>query len=142
MIGWGVHFQVSGLGRQVPGSGVQVRVKVQEICPLSSIQSSSRVAGIIHSALHSVLNAVLHSALHPSTQSSVIDSAIVAFRVAGGSPGCLAAGHIHSALPFCPCHRLSPPSSIQPSSYPHPYPHPYPLFLPPFPLELSRPLDI
>jgi hypothetical protein len=36
MIGWGTHFQVSGPGHQVPGSGVQVRVQVQEICNLSS----------------------------------------------------------------------------------------------------------
>ena len=29
MIGWG-YFQVTGLGRQEPGSGVQVRVQVQD----------------------------------------------------------------------------------------------------------------
>jgi hypothetical protein len=34
MIGWGAYFQVSGLGRQVSGSGFQVRV--QEICHQSS----------------------------------------------------------------------------------------------------------
>jgi hypothetical protein len=28
MIGWGHNFQVSGLGRREPGSGVQVRVQV------------------------------------------------------------------------------------------------------------------
>ena len=38
MIGWGAHFQVTGLSRQVPGSDIQVRVLVQEIRPLSSIQ--------------------------------------------------------------------------------------------------------
>jgi hypothetical protein len=31
MIGWGHTFQVSGLGRRVPGSGVQVRVQVQDL---------------------------------------------------------------------------------------------------------------
>ena len=38
MIGWGAHFQVSGLSDQEPGSGDQVQVRVQEIRPLSSIQ--------------------------------------------------------------------------------------------------------
>ena len=37
MIGWGVHFQVSGLSNQVPGTGAQVQVRVQDICPLSSV---------------------------------------------------------------------------------------------------------
>ena len=36
MIGGGAHFQVSGLGRQVPGSGNQVQVQVREICHLPS----------------------------------------------------------------------------------------------------------
>ena len=40
MIGGGAHIQVSGLGHQEPGSGVQVRAQVQEICHLSSIQPS------------------------------------------------------------------------------------------------------
>jgi hypothetical protein len=31
MIGWGIHFQVSGLGSRVPGSGLQVRVQVQDL---------------------------------------------------------------------------------------------------------------
>jgi hypothetical protein len=30
MIGWGYIFQVTGLGGQVSGAGVQVRVQVQE----------------------------------------------------------------------------------------------------------------
>jgi hypothetical protein len=30
MIGWG-HFRVSGLSSRVPGSGVQVRVQVQDL---------------------------------------------------------------------------------------------------------------
>ena len=57
MIGWGTHFQVSGLSHQEPGSGDQV----QEIRPLSSIQPSFsfrvaggslgwQVAGLIHTA--------------------------------------------------------------------------------------------
>ena len=71
-IGWGHFFRVSGLGRQVPGSGVQVRVQVQKTCHLSSVIDAAifpfrvagdgpgwRVAGLIHSAL----NIVLHSAL-------------------------------------------------------------------------------
>ena len=49
MIGWGAHFQVSGLSHQEPGTGDQVRV--QEVCPLSSV-------------IDSVLHAVLHSS-HP-----------------------------------------------------------------------------
>ena len=81
MIGGGAQFQVSGLGHQVPDSGAQVRVQVQEIghlssaidpvifpggrwqlqvpgggksvlCPLSSIQSSV-IGPAIHSSLHS-----------------------------------------------------------------------------------------
>ena len=36
-IGWGHFFRVSGLGRQVPGSGVQVRVQVQKTCHPSSV---------------------------------------------------------------------------------------------------------
>ena len=31
MNGWGNLFRVSGLGRQVPGTGVQVRVQVQDL---------------------------------------------------------------------------------------------------------------
>jgi hypothetical protein len=31
MIGWGIHFQVSGLGRREPGAGIQVRVQVQDL---------------------------------------------------------------------------------------------------------------
>ena len=67
-------FQVSGLGHQAPGTGDQVQAQVQEICPLSSIQSSihfgwpvaapgGRWRAFFNSALHSVLNAVLHSVL-------------------------------------------------------------------------------
>jgi hypothetical protein len=48
-ISWGHFFRVSGLGRLVPGSGVQVRVQVQEICHLSSVIDAAifpfRVAG-------------------------------------------------------------------------------------------------
>ncbi len=41
MIGWGgIHFQVSGLGHQAPGSGFQVRVQLQEICHRFSHLSS------------------------------------------------------------------------------------------------------
>ena len=39
MIGWGAHFQVSGLSHQEPGTGDQVRV--QELCPLSSVIDSA-----------------------------------------------------------------------------------------------------
>ena len=76
MIGWGHFFRVSGLGRLVSGSGVQVQAQVQEICHLSSVIDAAifpvrvagggpgwRVAGLIHSALNSVLNAALNSAL-------------------------------------------------------------------------------
>ena len=49
MVSGGPRFQVSGLGNQVPGSGVQARVQVQEIghrySHLSSIQPS---IGISH----------------------------------------------------------------------------------------------
>ena len=30
MIGWGINFQVSGLGPQVPGTGYQVQVRVRD----------------------------------------------------------------------------------------------------------------
>ena len=37
MMGWGIHFQVSGLGSRVPGTGLRVRVQVQDLhstrCP-------------------------------------------------------------------------------------------------------------
>jgi hypothetical protein len=42
MIGWGAYFQVSGLGHQAPGSGIQVRVQVQEICHRFSHLSSTQ----------------------------------------------------------------------------------------------------
>ena len=45
MIGWGIHFQVSGLGHRGPGTGDQVQVRVQEICHPSSVIDS-----VIHSA--------------------------------------------------------------------------------------------
>ena len=72
------NFQVSGLGHQVPGSGIQVQVRVRElshrpisrwrvaasgggwraICHLSSV-----IDAVIYSALYSALHAVLYSAL-------------------------------------------------------------------------------
>ena len=96
MIGWGAHFQVSGLSKQEPGSGDQVQVRVQEIWPLTTVIDSAflsfrvaggslgwQVAGLIHSVLHAVLNAALNSVLpfHPCHPSSVIDSAIHAAPV-------------------------------------------------------------
>ena len=57
MIGWGQkHFQVSGLGRQVPGTGFQVQVQVRVFCPLSSV---------IDSALYSVLHLLAFPAPTP-----------------------------------------------------------------------------
>ena len=53
MIGWGTHFQVSGLSHQEPGTGAQVQVRVQEICPLSSVIDS-----VLDSALHSPFNSL------------------------------------------------------------------------------------
>ena len=86
MIGWGAHFQVSGLSDQVPSPGDQVQVRVQEICPLSSVIDSAidsfrvaggspgwPVAGLFHAALHAVLNAVLHAALHSALHSVLRD---------------------------------------------------------------------
>ena len=79
----GDYFQVSGLSPRVSGPGVQVRVQVQEICPLSSVidsvifpfqtaggSSGWRVAGLIHSVLHSVLNSVLNVVLHSAATMS------------------------------------------------------------------------
>ena len=77
MIGWGGdNFQVSGLGHQVPGAGIQVQVQVQEICHLSISGGGwqPQVAGggksalcplssVIDAVLYSALNAVLNSAL-------------------------------------------------------------------------------
>jgi hypothetical protein len=31
MIGWGTHFQVSGLSHQEPGTGAQVQVRVRDL---------------------------------------------------------------------------------------------------------------
>jgi hypothetical protein len=174
MIGCGAHFQVPGLSHQEPGTGAQVRVRVQVIGPLSSIQPSThsrwqvaapgdrwrafpfsppcsaqrspqrsppfchpfchpfcprfihpsfrvpgdsprwRVAGLIHSALHAVLNAALNSVLRGliCPPSSVIDSAIDSFQVAGGGPRGISlsgVGNQPSAVGF----RLQrPPSEI------------------------------
>ena len=33
MISWGIHFQVSGLGHRVSGSGIQVQVQVPGLNP-------------------------------------------------------------------------------------------------------------
>ena len=76
MIGWGAHFQVSGLSKQEPGSGDQVQVRVQEIWPLTTVIDSAllsfrvaggssgwQVAGLSHSVFNSALHAVLHSVL-------------------------------------------------------------------------------
>ena len=41
MIGWGVHFQVSGLSHQEAGTGDQVQVRVKEISSLSSVIDSA-----------------------------------------------------------------------------------------------------
>ncbi len=77
MIGWGAHFQVSGLSKQEPGSGDQVQVRVQEIWPLTTVIDSAllsfRVAGgssgwQVTGIIHSVLNAVLNSALRSESQ--------------------------------------------------------------------------
>ena len=62
MIGGGAYVQVSGLGHQVPGSGVQVRGQVQEIYLLSSAIDSV-LYSVLNAALHAVLNSVLHPAL-------------------------------------------------------------------------------
>ena len=48
MIDWGVHFQVSGLGRQVPGSGVQVQAQVRETRHPSSVIDSVLFPGGRH----------------------------------------------------------------------------------------------
>ena len=85
MIGWGAHFQVSGLSKQEPGSGDQVQVRVQEIWPLTT----------------------------------VIDSAFLSFRVAGGG-----------TYPFSPPRspqrspQFSPPISPLPSVICHRFSHP------------------
>ena len=68
MIGWGGRFQVSGLSHQEAGTGDQVQVRVQEICPLSSIQSS------FHSGWQ--VAAPGGRCRGFSIQSSVIDSAL------------------------------------------------------------------
>ncbi len=61
----GDRFQVSGLGHQVPGPGIQVQVQVREICHLSSV-----IDAVIDSALNAVLYSVLALSLpsrHPLT---------------------------------------------------------------------------
>ena len=63
MIGWGAHFQISGLGHQEPGTGDQVRV-----------------AGIIHSALHVVLNSVLRGQARQLGQHAVLTLPQVSVR--------------------------------------------------------------
>jgi hypothetical protein len=42
MVSWGQkRFQVSGLGHQDSGTGIQVQVQVQELCHLSSVLDSA-----------------------------------------------------------------------------------------------------
>jgi hypothetical protein len=121
MIGWGAHFQVSGLGHRDPGAGDQVQVAgnlpfvLDSVLPPLRVAGGSprwQVAGVPPSVIDSVichLSSTL-SSIHfgwqvaapggrwrvfrplSSIQSSVIDPVIDSFRVAGGSPGWQVAG--------------------------------------------------
>ena len=81
-MGWGTHFQVSGLGPQVPGTGAQAQVRVQEICPLSSIVDSVilRLGWPVAAPGGRWRGLSIQPSIQPSTQSSiqfsVIDSAL------------------------------------------------------------------
>jgi hypothetical protein len=129
MIGCGAHFQVPGLSHQEPGTGAQVRVRVQVIGPLSSIQPSThsrwqvaapggRWRAFPFSPPCSAQRSPQRSPpfCHPFCPRFIHPS----FRVPGDSPRWRVAGLIHSALhavlnaalnsvlPFHPCH----PSSV------------------------------
>jgi|688.fasta_scaffold1731453_1 hypothetical protein len=80
MIGWGAHFQVSGLSKQEPGSGDQVQVRVQEIWPLTTV---------IDSALLFISGGWVAAPggrwQELSTQSSTLSSILPPFRVSAMS---------------------------------------------------------
>ena len=76
MIGWGLHFSVSGLSHQVPGTGAQVQIRVQEIRPLSSIQPSPRFGWQVAAPGGRRQDFSIQPSTQSSIQSSVIDSAI------------------------------------------------------------------
>ena len=79
---WPGHlFRVSGLGHQVPGSGVQVQAQVREIRPLSSAidsvifsgggcQASSIQPSVVNSAIRH-LSSIQPSSMHPLSDSAV-----------------------------------------------------------------------
>jgi hypothetical protein len=117
MIGGGAYVQVSGLGHQVPGSGVRVRVQVQEISHLPLIKPSSQVAGgspgwRAAGFIHSVLHAVLHSVIHAVIQFCLCHrlSHLLRWRVA-------APGGRWQALSIQPSMQSSIQSSMQSSNF-------------------------
>jgi len=72
---WRGHFfQVSGLGHQVPASGIQVQVQVRELShrPISGGGWQPRVAGGGRSAICPLSS--MQSSIQPSTQSSIQSS--------------------------------------------------------------------
>jgi hypothetical protein len=88
MIGCGAHFQVPGLSHQEPGTGAQVQVRVQEICPLSSgidsVIDSFQVAGggprwqvagfSIQPSMQCSTQPSIQTSTQPSMQSSIQSS--------------------------------------------------------------------
>ena len=92
MIGWGGdNFQVSGLGHQVPGAGIQVQVQVRELShrPISGGGWQPRVAGGGRSAI-----------CPPSSMQSSIQPSLCLSPSANRYP--LTATTFFTSLPFHP----------------------------------------
>ena len=71
------HFQVSGLGHQVSGSGAQVQVRVQEIChPSSAIDPVIQFGWRVAAPGGRWRGFSIQPSIQPSTQSSIQSSVI------------------------------------------------------------------
>ena len=130
MIGWGAQFQVSGLGRQVPGSGVQARVQVQEIGHLSSAIDSA----IFHFQVAGGSSGWPVAGLQPSVIRHRFSPPFSPQRSPPRSPP-IGLCHLSSIQPSF---QSSTQSSTQPSIQPTPTPTPTPSS-PILPLPPPRP---
>ena len=116
------NFQVSGLGHQVPGAGIQVQVQVQDLCHLSISGGGwqPQVAGGGKSALCplSSMQSSTQPSIQPSTQSSTQPSLCLS------QPPTAIRYHLPRLLSSCPLFlrpsifRKCPPSSLPSKSAP------------------------
>jgi len=113
------HIQVSGLGHQVPGSGIQVQVQVRELRhrPISGGGWQPQVAGGGRSAICPLSS--MQSSIQPSTQPS-----LCLFPTANRQPLTANRYHLPHLLSSCPLFlrpsifRKCPPSSLPSKSAP------------------------